>query len=116
MAAVLLDTCVWGGVIVPLADFGHDVIWSGSWPSDPGDIEILRRAHREKRILVTLDKDFDELAIVKGMAHFGIIRLSGFKTSEMAKIIHHVLITYIAELKSAAIVTVDPKRLRIRTP
>ena len=58
---LLLDTCVWGGTVVPLKAAGHDVIWAGNWPSDPGDEEILTRAHQEGRILITLDKDFGEL-------------------------------------------------------
>jgi predicted nuclease of predicted toxin-antitoxin system len=56
----------------------HDVIWSGLWPKDPGDIAILAAAHSEQRILVTLDKDFGELAILKGLPHSGIVRLTGF--------------------------------------
>jgi len=40
------------------------MVWAGEWPEDPGDEEILERAHVEGRILVTLDKDFGELAIV----------------------------------------------------
>ena len=65
----LLDTCVWGGASKELQAEGHDVIWAGDWPEDPGDDEILERAHREERLLVTLDKDFGELAIVRGMPH-----------------------------------------------
>jgi hypothetical protein len=42
------------------------VIWAGEWAEDPGDDEILARAHREGRVLVTLDKDFGELAVVHG--------------------------------------------------
>jgi len=59
---VLLDTCVWGGVRKALSDAGHDVVWAGDWTTDPGDEEILHRAHQETRVLVTLDKDFGELA------------------------------------------------------
>lgn len=51
---LLLDTCVWGGAREALAAAGHDVIWSGAWDVDPGDDEILARAHREGRVLVTL--------------------------------------------------------------
>lgn len=54
---VLLDTCVWGGVRNALSDAGHDVIWVGDWPCDPG---ILRRALVDARVLVTRDKDFGE--------------------------------------------------------
>jgi len=44
---ILLDTCVWGGVVQELRTAGHDVIWAGDWKEDPGDEEILERAHRE---------------------------------------------------------------------
>ncbi len=47
---ILLDTCVWGGARTNLAVAGHDVIWSGDQPEDPGDEEILARAHKEGRI------------------------------------------------------------------
>ena len=53
---------------------GHDVVWAGEWSEDPGDREILAKAHVEGRILVTLDKDFGELAIVRQQSHSGIIR------------------------------------------
>ena len=42
----LLDTCVWGGASKELRSAGYDVIWAGEWPDDPGDDEILVRAHR----------------------------------------------------------------------
>ena len=32
---LLLDTCVWGGVLNILKDSGHDVLWTGDWPEDP---------------------------------------------------------------------------------
>ena len=48
----LLDTCVWGRASNELRSAGHNVIWAGEWPDDPGDDEILERAHREGRITV----------------------------------------------------------------
>ncbi len=54
---LLLDSCVWSGVRDELRVAGHEVEWVGDWPADPGDDEILTRAHREQRILVTLDRD-----------------------------------------------------------
>jgi len=79
---VLLDTCVWGGTKKNLQDAGHDVIWSGDWSEDPGDEEILAFAHRENRVLVTLDKDFGELVIVFGLSHSGIIRLTNISARQ----------------------------------
>ena len=61
---LLLDSCVWGGAVGRLRAAGDDVAWSGDWPVDPGDVEILARALAEARILVTFDKEFGELAIV----------------------------------------------------
>jgi predicted nuclease of predicted toxin-antitoxin system len=114
MASILLDSCVWGGALPVLADLGHDAIWSGMWAKDPGDIAILAAAHSERRILVTLDKDFGELAILKGFPHAGIVRLTGFRATQMASAIHHVVTTYENELTAGAIVTADPERIRIR--
>ena len=72
---VLLDSCICGRGRVELDAAGHDVVWVGDWPQDPGDDEILARAGDEGRILVTLDKDFGELAVLYGERHCGILRL-----------------------------------------
>lgn len=116
MPAILLDTCVWGGALPVLQGLGHDVIWSGDWDQDPGDAAILAHAHNARKILVTLDKDFGELAILKGMPHYGIVRLTGFRAGQMADAIHLITSRYEQELISGAIITADPERIRIRNP
>ena len=88
---ILLDTCVWGGAVGAVADAGHDVVWSGDWDEDPGDAEILARALAEQRILVTLDKDFGELAIVQGAAHCGIVRLVDIAARRQAPVCLQVI-------------------------
>ena len=111
---LLLDACVWGGSPKELEDAGHDVLWAGAWAEDPGDEEILSLAQREGRILVTLDKDFGELAIVRGKPHAGILRLVNFSARTQASVCMRVLAKYGEELQSGAIVTVEPGKLRIR--
>ncbi|MEX2142303.1 MAG: DUF5615 family PIN-like protein [Pirellulales bacterium] len=81
---LLLDSCVWGGAVQTLRDAGHEVDWCGNWPKDPGDNEILTIAHREGCILVTLDKDFGELAVLHGSPHCGIIRLVDVSAHQQA--------------------------------
>lgn len=115
MAAILLDSCVWGGALAALSERGHDVVWSGDWVKDPGDMAILAAAYSAQRILVTLDKDFGELAILRGLPHRGIIRLSGFRAIQMAEAIHHLVVTYSDELAEGAIITADTERIRIRS-
>jgi predicted nuclease of predicted toxin-antitoxin system len=59
---LLLDTCLSAGAATVLRAAGHDVEHAGDWSEDPGDQEILARARSDGRVLVTLDRDFGELA------------------------------------------------------
>jgi predicted nuclease of predicted toxin-antitoxin system len=115
MASILLDSCVWSGSLPILTALGHDVIWTGSWAKDPGDVAILAAAYSQKRILITLDKDFGELAILKGHSHSGIVRISAFRATQIAAVIHHIIQIYGQELNAGAIITVNPDRIRIRS-
>ncbi len=54
----LIDRCAGSTLADWLRAEGHDVIKSKDWGEDPGDMEILRRAAAEQRVLVTMDKDF----------------------------------------------------------
>lgn len=111
---ILLDTCVWGGVKEKLVTEGYDVIWAGEWTEDPGDEEILDRAHGEGRILVTLDKDFGELAVAQGCPHCGIVRLVDIPAQMQAVVCLWVLKRCVEELSKCAIVTADSRRMKIR--
>ncbi|MFZ1865346.1 MAG: DUF5615 family PIN-like protein [Polyangiales bacterium] len=113
---VLLDTCVWGKAKEELSRAGHDTEWAGDWDRDPGDEEILRLAHEQSRVLVTLDKDFGELAVAFGRPHSGLVRLVGLSAREQGTICADVLDRYGQELAAGAIVTVEPGRIRIRPP
>lgn len=111
---VLLDTCVWGGAKKELSELGHDVVWAGDWPEDPGDSEILSRAYNENRVLVTLDKDFGELAVVHGSPHSGIIRLVGLRAIDQARVCDRIVNQFGEALLSGSIVTAEPGRFRVR--
>jgi predicted nuclease of predicted toxin-antitoxin system len=111
---LLLDSCVSGLVRDALARAGHDVSWAGDWPRDPGDEEILARAHAEKRVLVTLDKDFGELAVVRGLPHAGIVRLVDLSLKVQANSCLRVLELHGPEIERGAIATAEPGRLRVR--
>lgn len=111
---VLLDACVWGGACGEIEAAGHDVVWAGSWEDDPGDVEVLARAQAEQRVLVTLDKDFGELVIVRGRLHCGIVRLVNFSATQQAVACLKVLAAHGKQLVSGAIVTAEPGRLRVR--
>lgn len=107
---------MWGGVCAELLAADYDVIWTGDWVEDPGDEEILATPYSEGRILVPLDKDFGELAIVRGTLHCGILRLVNLTTKQQSVVCLRVLALYGDELASGAIVTAELGRVRIRPP
>lgn len=111
---ILLDTCVWLGARATLESAGHDVEAVGELPEDPGDEAVLAWAQRENRVLVTLDKDFGELAIVRQQPHGGIIRLVDIPARQHGARCVEVLERYGSELDAGAIVTAERGRTRIR--
>lgn len=113
---LLLDNCVWNKSREDLAAAGHDVIHAGDWPEDPDDEELLRRAYSEGCVLVTLDKDFGELAIVQAQPHAGIVRLVEIPARRQGFVCAVALERYGTMLARGAIVTVEPGRVRIRLP
>lgn len=111
---LLLDSCVWGGVLGELSVEGHDVTRVSDYGPDPGDHAILELALREARVLVTLDKDFGELAILDGLDHCGIIRIVDMPSRMQGAGCLNAISLAESDLASAAIVTVEPRRIRVR--
>ena len=110
---LLLDSCLSHRLAEELRSSGHDVVAAAEWPSDPGDADVLALATREHRILVTLDVDFGELAIKRGHAHFGIIRIDGPKAHEYAAACEESLDEYGDELLAGGIVVAEVGRRRL---
>jgi predicted nuclease of predicted toxin-antitoxin system len=46
---------------------GHDILWIRTFAPGSPDQEVLRIAQAERRILLTFDKDFGELAFRIGL-------------------------------------------------
>ena len=97
-----------------LQGVGHDVVWSGDWQEDPGDPAILQLAYEQRRVVITLDKDFGELAFLHQAPHCGIVRLVNFRARDQGPACLRVLAEHEEELTAAALITVEPGRLRIR--
>jgi predicted nuclease of predicted toxin-antitoxin system len=88
--------------------------WGGDWKQDPGDDAILALAFKEGRILVTLDKDFGELAALQGASHGGILRSVDFSVRQQAAVCLKVLADHGADLEQGRLITAQPGRIRIR--
>ena len=66
------------------------------------DHEIIRLAALEKRIIITMDKDFGELVYHSGMDHCGILllRLEDATGSEKQQVIAKILAKYADNMKN----------------
>jgi predicted nuclease of predicted toxin-antitoxin system len=67
-------------------------------------------------VLVTMDKDFGELAVVRGVSHCGIVRLVDVAASRQAEVCLMVLKRYETDLNRGALITVSSGLTRIRLP
>jgi len=64
---LLADENIPGEVVNALRERGHDVTWVRTEMPGSGDRAVLERAQMEKRLLLTFDKDFGELAFRFGL-------------------------------------------------
>lgn len=115
MMRPLADTNIWHQAVAHLRTAGHDVIWAGDWQPDPGDQAILAAAYEQQRIVVTLDKDFGDLAVQQRLPHAGIIRLVNFSVQKQAAVTLEILDRYAQELTQGAVITAEPGYVRIRS-
>jgi predicted nuclease of predicted toxin-antitoxin system len=58
----LANENVAGDTVLALRERGHDVVWIRTDSPGSKDQDVLARAVAERRILLTFDKDFGELA------------------------------------------------------
>lgn len=113
LVKVLLDSCMSPRLKEQLEAGGHDVVWAGV-QADPGDEEILARAHSDGRVLITLDKDFGELAVLHRRPHCGIIRLVRIASAQQATVCLEALKEHGEALSAGAIITATRKGMRKR--
>jgi predicted nuclease of predicted toxin-antitoxin system len=71
----LADECVDAGLVSHLRAAGHDVLYVAEVAPSVSDVEVMMRAHAERRLLLTEDKDFGDLVFRRGHAVPGIVLL-----------------------------------------
>jgi predicted nuclease of predicted toxin-antitoxin system len=109
----LIDKCAGRKLAEWLRENGHDVSESRKRGEDPGDSVILDWAANEKRILITMDKDFGELIFSRGKTHFGLVRLPDVPVRRRIELMKKLLHEYEEALESKAVITVRSGRIRI---
>lgn len=79
------------------------------------DSEILKIANDEKRIVITMDKDFGELIFNSGLTHYGVLllRLDDSNGEEKVETIKEIITKYESSLSNNFCVYQN-SRLRIK--
>lgn len=71
----LVDECTGKRLAILLENAGYDVVFVGDWKPSASDDEVLEKAEKEGRILITDDKDFGELVFRLRRPSRGVILL-----------------------------------------
>ncbi len=115
MMKFLLDVCAGGRLTNWLRDQGFDVKEVRGKDICMPDESIIDWAVMEKRIIITLDKDFGELFVLQGKT-CSIIRLPDVSAEQRLKLMDLTLQKYSQKLENnTVIITISEKRIRIRT-
>lgn len=110
----LIDVCAGTAVGKWLLKDGHDVLFVRDRDPRMDDEDILAWGHLEKRIIITIDKDFGKLIFVQFKPHAGIIRLPNVNREKRIKFVKQIVTTHADDLDNGAIITATQTKIRIR--
>ena len=112
----LLDQDIYAATVHFLKNLGHDVLVAAQLGlSQAADSEVLNAANKDRRIMVTRDRDFGGLVHVEGV-RTGVIylRLSPATLHAAHDELNTVLTIYSEEVLLSSFVVIAPGRHRIR--
>jgi predicted nuclease of predicted toxin-antitoxin system len=89
------------------------VVESRERSPDPGDRKLLEWAAAERRVLVTMDKDFGELIFAGRASHCGLVRFPDLSAERRIALMERILADYSHELAAHSVITVRGGRVRI---
>ena len=112
----LVDVCAGHRLAEWLRQKGHDVAEVRERDPRLTDEQVLAWAVAEDRIIVTLDKDFGEMALRLGQPHRGILRLATLRVQQRLALADRVLQHHGDDLAAGAVVIATPTRTRVRRP
>lgn len=112
---LLLDVCVASRRFHrTLTDLGHDVLSASDTDPHATDEALLALANRERRVLITEDKDFGELIFVRGMDHPCVVRFVNMRVVDRVEALRELIEHHAEAMQQNALIVVTPRRVRIR--
>src|SRR5690349_15677215 len=111
----LADAHVSVEMVAMLRSLGHDCLDASAIPARMPDVEVLRMAAGEGRVVVTSDKDFGELVFVHAIACPGVVlvRVGLADESDRAERVRAVWPTVLSRLPGS-FVTITTAGVRAR--
>jgi len=112
----LADENVERDVVLYLRTLNHDVFYASEADKRMTDSELLAIASKQKRILITNDKDFGELVFLQRLMSFGVILMRFEEESISVKtgVLEFLLNKYSGKIRNRFIV-IDKERIRVRS-
>ena len=104
-----------GAAVTALGAAGHDIVWIRTAAPGASDPDVLAWAAREKRVLLTFDKDFGELArasALPGMCGVVLFRIPMAKPGDVGKQLAKLITS--REDWAGHFSVVEPGRVRMR--
>lgn len=98
-----------------IRDLGHDCLNASTIPPRMPDVDVLRMAADDDRVVITADKDFGELVFVHGIPCPGVILIRIAMAHEADRVAHvrSVWPTVLSRLPGS-FVTVTAAGVRVR--
>src|ERR1044072_4963312 len=112
---LLADESVGSPIVERLRQDGHDVAHVAEMEPGISDETVLQGANQQDAVLLTVDKDFGELAYRQKLIHRGVIliRLAGLSNQTQAELVAQALRKRGAEFVGACSV-ISPGMIRVR--
>jgi len=113
MEFVADESCA-GPVIRALREAGHDVVAIAEVASGAPDEQVLERALKDERVLITEDRDFGELVFARGRFSAGVILVrfpSRVRNAKPATVVEAV--AKLGTRLNDGFIVVEPGRVRI---
>ena len=114
---LLLDQGTPRSAAARLRQAGLDTVHTGeSGLAEAEDVEIIQRAAKEARIIVTLDADFHTLLALTQASQPSVIRIriEGLRAEAFCGLLQKVLGQCAEELAAGAMVSVNDFQIRVR--
>jgi len=102
-------------MVAMLRELEHDCLGSSAIPPRMPDVDILRMAAADGRVLITSDKDFGELVFVHAIRCPGVVLIRLTLANETDRVAHvrSVWPTVLSRLPGS-FVTISPRGVRAR--